>query len=323
MPGFKDVVEKSWGQGILHREPCQVLFHKLARMAKCLRAWSASFSSNAKLHLHMALEIILRLDESQDFLTLSPEECEIRKILKRQVKGLAVMERARKKQSARMVNLKKGDANTKYFHMKINARRRKNFILHLKKGPGWVTKHEDIEQAIHTHFAETMKKGTPRSRDFNWDNIPNPEFDLTSLADGFTKVEVHEAIKSIPPDKAPWPDGFTSLFFKACWNNIKEDLMKVIKLFSNLHSENFHWLNTANIVLLPKKDGVESVNDFRPISLIHAVAKIISKMLATHLTPYMTSLVSRAQSAFIKSRSIHDNYTSRHLLIASIIIAGA
>jgi hypothetical protein len=154
-----------------------------------------------------------------------------------------------------------------------------------------------------------MKKGTPRSRDFNWDNIPNPEFDLTSLADDFMEVEVHEAIKSIPPDKAPGPDGFTSLFFKACWNIIKEDLMKVIKLFSNLHSENFHWLNTANIVLLPKKYGVEFVNDFRPISLIHAVAKIISKMMATHLAPYMTSLVSRAQSAFIKSRSIHDNYS--------------
>jgi hypothetical protein len=51
------------------------------------------------------------------------------------------MERARKKKSAGMVYLKKGDANTKYFHMKINARRRKNFILRLKKGPGWVTKH--------------------------------------------------------------------------------------------------------------------------------------------------------------------------------------
>jgi hypothetical protein len=64
----------------------------------------------------MALELILRFNEAQDFHALSPEEHDIRKILKRRVTSLAIMERARKKQSARMVNLKEGDANTKYFH---------------------------------------------------------------------------------------------------------------------------------------------------------------------------------------------------------------
>jgi hypothetical protein len=104
----------------------------------------------------MALEVILRLDEAHDFRTLSPVEHDIRKRLKKWVTSLAVMERARKKQCDRMVNLKEGDANTKYFHMKINARRRKNFILCLKKGPGWVTKHEDVEQTIHTDVTETI-----------------------------------------------------------------------------------------------------------------------------------------------------------------------
>jgi hypothetical protein len=59
---------------------------------------------------------------------------------------------------------------------------------------------------------------------------------------------------------------------------------------------------------LPKKDGAEEVGDFRPISLIHAIAKIISKMLAIRLGPFMSELVSNAQSAFIKKRSIHDNF---------------
>jgi hypothetical protein len=115
MPGFNDVVEKSWSEVAEHHEPCQALFHKLSRVAKSLRSWSRSFPSNAKLHLHMALELILRFDEAQDFRALSPEEHDIRKILKRSVTRLAIMERARKKQRARMVNLKEGDANTKYF----------------------------------------------------------------------------------------------------------------------------------------------------------------------------------------------------------------
>jgi mannosylglycoprotein endo-beta-mannosidase len=84
--------------------------------------------------------------------------------------------------------------------------------------------------------------------------------------------------------------------------------MRVIHLFGNLHVENLHWLNSANVVLLPKKEGAEEVADFRPISLIHGIARIISKMLAIRLAPYMNDLVSNAQSAFIKKRSIHDNF---------------
>jgi PIN domain nuclease of toxin-antitoxin system len=72
--------------------------------------------------------------------------------------------------------------------------------------------------------------------------------------------------------------------------------------------ENFHWLNSANIALLPKKDGAEEVSDYRPISLIHAIAKIVAKLLANRLGPHMDELVSNAQSAFIKKRSIHDNF---------------
>jgi mannosylglycoprotein endo-beta-mannosidase len=84
--------------------------------------------------------------------------------------------------------------------------------------------------------------------------------------------------------------------------------MRVIHRFGNLHTANFHWLNTANIALLPKKEGAEDISDFRPISLIHAIAKIIAKVLALRLGPLMDDLVSSAQSAFIKKRSIHDNF---------------
>ena len=84
--------------------------------------------------------------------------------------------------------------------------------------------------------------------------------------------------------------------------------MKAINLFRNLHVANFHWLNSANIALLPKKYGAEDISDFRPISLIHGIAKIIAKILSIRLGLLMDDLVSKAQSAFIKKRSIHDNF---------------
>jgi hypothetical protein len=112
----------------------------------------------------------------------------------------------------------------------------------------------------------------------------------------------------MPSDKAPGPDDFKGIFFKKCWHTIKGDIIKVIEHFGDLHVQNFRWRNSANIALLPKKEGAEEVSDYRPISLIHAVAKIIAKMLALRLVPFMNGLVSMAQSAFIKKRSIHDNF---------------
>jgi hypothetical protein len=48
--------------------------------------------------------------------------------------------------------------------------------------------------------------------------------------------------------------------------------------------------------------------DFRPIGLMPSVAKIMGKILANRLVPNLHTLVSPSQSAFIKGRSIHDDF---------------
>ena len=77
-------------------------------------------------------------------------------------------------------------------------------------------------------------------------------------------------------------------------------------------------VNKAIIVLIPKKQGVETLQDFRPISLIHSLLKIFTKLLARRLAPKLKDLVDQCQSAFIKKRSIHENFlyvqnTARYL----------
>ena len=60
--------------------------------------------------------------------------------------------------------------------------------------------------------------------------------------------------------------------------------------------------------MIPKKSDARKIGEYRPINLTHSVAKIVSKLLATRLAPFLQHLISRAQSAFIKKRSIHDNF---------------
>jgi hypothetical protein len=84
--------------------------------------------------------------------------------------------------------------------------------------------------------------------------------------------------------------------------------MHVFHSLHTLHVGNLHWIDSANIALIPKKDGAQEMHDFRLISLIHAIAKITAKMVATRLAPHMNFLVTNAQSIFINKRSIHDNF---------------
>jgi hypothetical protein len=61
--------------------------------------------------------------------------------------------------------------------------------------------------------------------------------------------------------------------------------MAVMHRFSNLQTSNLHWLNSANIVLIPKKDGAKKISDYQPSSLIHGFAQIVAKILSTRLAP--------------------------------------
>ena len=169
MPGFKDVVKKSWEEPVEHVEPCHILFAKLKKTAYKLRLWSKSLFSNAKIQLAMALEIILRFDIALETRDLSPIERSIRSRLKRRMLGLVALERAQKKQCSRISNLKEGDANTRYFHRRVTARCRKNFIQRLKNRPGWVTSQEEKEDLVHHHFSSMLKKAPHSVQDFNWE----------------------------------------------------------------------------------------------------------------------------------------------------------
>jgi hypothetical protein len=50
------------------------------------------------------------------------------------------------------------------------------------------------------------------------------------------------------------------------------------------------------------------VKDYRPISLVHSFAKLVTKILSNRLAGRQQQMVSLNQSAFIKKRFIQDNF---------------
>jgi hypothetical protein len=66
-------------------------------------------------------------------------------------------------------------------------------------------------------------------------------------------------------------------------------------------------LNDTFITLIPKKLGQLKARDFRPISLIGSIYKVLAKVLANRLQPIVGNLISNSQNAFIGGRQILDS----------------
>jgi hypothetical protein len=89
---------------------------------------------------------------------------------------------------------------------------------------------------------------------------------------------------------------------------VKPDLMSIFQELYNLRGRGFHKLNQALMMLLPKRPNARELGDYRPISLIHIVAKVFAKVLYLLLAPKLDDLLRKSQNAFISGRSLNDNF---------------
>lgn len=318
IPGFLDVVKNSWERHLLASNPFSVLRLKLCRLARDLKRWSKSQVGDIRLQFAIANEVIFQLEVAQESRLLSDEERSLIAELKVKVLGLAVLNKIRIKQRSRLTWLKVGDVNSKFFHLKANYRRRKNYIQSLTTPDGIATSTADKHAELHRFFSARFGLNQPRDLGLIWKNINFPSFDLSELEADISEEELKATINCLPPEKAPGPDGFTGSFFKVAWDIIKGDLLAAVIWFWNLNTSNFQDLNSALITLLPKKGDASSADHYRPISLMHSFAKIITKTLANRLAPRLNELVSHNQSAFVRKRAIHDNFLFVQNMVKSL-----
>ncbi|GJZ98157.1 RNA-directed DNA polymerase, eukaryota [Tanacetum coccineum] len=143
------------------------------------------------------------------------------------------------------------------------------------------------ERKIVTTDGESTRKRQQQSResrerrvDMNFLNILNSD-QQADLECEVTKDEIKRAVWDCGIDKSPSLDGFTFGFHPRYWKIIESDVVDAT--------------HDANMV-----------KDFRPISLIGSLYKIIAKLLVNRLVVVLGSLVNEVQSAFVADRQILD-----------------
>lgn len=318
LQGYNEVVAEAWNQPTGVYNAFLNLHIKMQRTGKKLKQWARTKIGRNRVQMQAAKKLISILETVQEHRQLSVDEIQLKQDLKQKVLGYAAIEKLRARQQSRITWIKACDASSKLFFLSVNGRRRKKHIQCLQTAEGQLHTHHQKAQAIYEHFNSIVGQRRERHQSLNWEKIGLRRHDLHHLEAPFTEEEVKGAVLAMPSEKAPGPDGYIGAFFKSCWDLIKQDVLAAITFFFNQHSQQLNLLNSGHIVMIPKHAEAKVIGDYRPISLTHSIAKLISKLLANRLAGCLEQIMSKSQSAFIKRRCIHDNFLFTQNLIREL-----
>jgi hypothetical protein len=121
-----------------------------------------------------------------------------------------------------------------------------------------------------------------------------------------TVEEVSEAMKQLPSGKAPGTDAIPAEFYQELWEDIEQDVFNFVTETINqvCISEE---LNVSKIALLPKTEDRSRIQNFRPISLLNTLYKVVAKVYANRMKPLLHHWILPSQTGFVPNRCILDN----------------
>ena len=121
-----------------------------------------------------------------------------------------------------------------------------------------------------------------------------------------TLDEVSEAMKQLPSGKAPGVDSIPAEFYQELWDNIDRDVFNFVTeaiTQATLADE----LNISKITLLPKSEDRLRIKNYRPISLLNTLYKVVAKVYANRMKPILHHWILPSQTGFVPNRCILDN----------------
>ena len=121
-----------------------------------------------------------------------------------------------------------------------------------------------------------------------------------------TQEEVAEAVKQLPAGKSPGIDTIPAEFYQEAWEEIGFDIFNFV-LESICQEGIAEELNVSKIALLPKFDDRIRVQNYRPISLLNMLYKIVAKVYANRMKPLLHHWILPSQTGFVPNRCILDN----------------
>ncbi|GJX20357.1 RNA-directed DNA polymerase, eukaryota [Tanacetum coccineum] len=305
--GFSKLVEDIWKDSpCVGNNAMSILMGKLRYLKNHIRKWNKTNlagRNNSKAQIKRELEAIdLIIDKGQG----NEDVIRSRADIMNQLHNCNKLDSMEAAQKAKVKWAVEGDENSGFFHGIINKKRNIRSIRGVMVDGTWIDNPKNVKKEFLDHFSKRFcKPGEPMAT--LQMEFPNQiQLDQRNeLESDVSNDEIKKAVWECGTDKAPGPDGFTFGFFCHFWHLVEKEVQDAVRYF--FYSNDLpNGCNSSFIALIPKIPDANLVKDFRPISLIGSIYKIIAKILTNRLVCVMGGIVNEVQSAFIEDRQILD-----------------
>jgi hypothetical protein len=143
--------------------------------------------------------------------------------------------------------------------------------------------------------------------------VSNPEISSKKVPDMLREEcdapislgELDAALKTMKNGSAGGPDGLSVKFVKKFWHFFRVPLKKYAD-YCTVNGTITDSFATASIKLIPKKGDLSKIKNWRPISLLNVLYKIIAKALNNRLKKIAPLVLSRSQKGFVDKKFIQE-----------------
>ena len=173
----------------------------------------------------------------------------------------------------------------------------------LNKCDGTVaTSSSEKAEVLAAHFSGKMSVPDPMR--------PPPATTLltTDTLDAINiSTEVRKHLQQLDPKKALGPDGVSPHILKHCADELAAPVTAIFRCCLSTGKWPTHW-KVARVAAIHKKGTKTEPKNYRPISLLSVLGKVLETIIANRITAFFTShyMLSERQFGFRSNRSAND-----------------
>ncbi|GKV26314.1 hypothetical protein SLEP1_g35645 [Rubroshorea leprosula] len=284
-PGFSQMIEKSWNSFYVKGFWGFKCKEKLKLLRQKLKQWNKEEFGNIDSQLEEAMKKVDFVDfkcENQD---LTEDD-----MLKRKEGFVDLWQCLRKKESL--------------WRQKSRA-----------TWGTWIDDPAQVKKIVMDHFSSQFSSQPqlrPSLQHLQFNKLS--DMDRGMLEAEFTIEEIREVVSSCASDKALGPDGFNFHFIKSIWETIEGDIINFLNEFHQ-NGRLVCGLNVSYITLVPKKKNPTTLQEYRPITMVGCLYKILAKILSNRLKKVIGKIINSSQSAFLEGRQLVDGVLALNELV--------
>ncbi|KAL2620271.1 hypothetical protein R1flu_000476 [Riccia fluitans] len=210
--------------------------------------------------------------------------------------------------------IREGDAPPKFLFSILKARRVQEEISTLVKDDGMRLEDDDNileelkqyyqdlyrqlpvseeDEELRRHILKLMHKRISDAHNAYLIEEPNEE-------------EIEKVIRNLKTEKAPGIDGMTAEVLQLLWRHAPGDVVGFVHKF--WETRKLAWKQQTGVIkLIPKEGDRQRIKNWRPLTLLNAGYKLVSKLMVNRMRLVLPEIVDTQQKGFIQGRKLTDS----------------